>query len=127
MYQADFKRKKNFRRALFSRTTIFIVLSISAVIIWSVINLIPKVQETGQNKREAVNELGRLTTQEETLTLKLDELKTDAGLEAAVREKFRVVKDGEGLIVILNSSDAKAAANGGVGQKLVDFIKNLFK
>lgn len=62
---------------------------------------------------EAQTELTKLKDRQNDLSAKVGELSSDGGIEAEIRTKFRAVKEGESVAVILdstNATDSTAAA-----------------
>ena len=50
-------------------------------------------------------ELEKLRANQESLSARIDSLSTPVGLEAELRTKYRAVKDGESVAVIVNTGD----------------------
>jgi cell division protein FtsB len=72
------------------------------------------------------NKVIELQKQKEKLSLDIEKLKTDEGVEESIRTKFGLAKEGEGEIVIVedkNPSPPVEKSDGG----FFSFLKNLFK
>ena len=66
-----------------------------------------------QQKNDVASEVAVLQTKEQNLQTNIDDLKTERGVEEVIRDKFRVVKEGEDIIVIPDASmasDSKSPA-----------------
>lgn len=94
------------KRILASRTAL--VLSIVAFVLlsraaWSMRSTSLLTQE---KFREAENNLSKLQDREKELTAKVAYLSTDEGVEAEIRSKYRAVKEGESVAVIVDEKNA---------------------
>ena len=106
---------------------ILIFLSILLLFfVWGVVGFWNKMKETSLNKAIIENKVAELEQKKEKLTTDINNLKTDQGKEASIREKFGLAKEGEGLIVVVddkNKQETKDTSSGG----FFSFIKNMFK
>jgi len=96
---------------------------------YGVIGFMGKMQATVDNKKIAENKLAELQAQQKELSFETAKLKTTSGIEASIREKYPVAKDGEGVIVIVddkNPPEAPKQESGGFFSFLF-FWKNWFK
>ena len=64
-----------------------------------------KMTITGENKKIAENKIKELEQEKEKLSSDIAKLKTDAGIEESIREKFGLAKEGEGVIVIVEDKN----------------------
>ena len=55
------------------------------------------------NRVSSEKEYGELKARGESISSEIELLKTDKGIETEIRDKFRVVKEGEQLAIIINS------------------------
>jgi cell division protein FtsB len=62
-----------------------------------------KAKLSKQNLERERKELEKLAIREKTLASSIDYLKTDQGIEDEIRTKFRAVKDGEKVVVIIDN------------------------
>ncbi len=101
----DFHEKQRARRFLYSPLT-FIVIGIFIIIAgynaWDMYQKSRHTKEALQKSREAYDEL---QMREAFLAKKIDQLSTDVGVEAEIRERFGVAKAGEEVIVVLSDDD----------------------
>ena len=123
-----FRRNKNiFKSILYSWFTITLIFVISVALIYNVIGLIKKNKLTRENRQRAADQLASLEVRETELQSELDKLRTDRGIEETLRDKFGVVKEGEGLIIIVDDPDNKKTEdNPGESNGFFQFFKNLF-
>ena len=99
-------KKKNF---MHSRAALSVLGILVILLGGSALSVYEKSRDVVRNKRLAEDNLESLKKKQAELKEKIDGLKTDAGMEEAIRDKYRAVKEGEGLIVIV---DENASASG---------------
>lgn len=76
-------------------------------------------------KEQYAQELADLQNYEAELQKKIQSLSTDAGVESEIRERYRVVKPGEQLVVIVDNdetSDASGSQKRGFWQNVRGFV-----
>jgi cell division protein FtsB len=84
-----------------------IVLIIFAV--WGIVAVVRaylKQHEAVSLRDEAVHEEESLEQKQKDLSGQIDNLSTPNGLEAEVRERYRVVKPGEQLVIVVDNDNA---------------------
>ena len=119
-----FQRKIGFREVLFSRATLVILIIISVLLLFSLLNIVKKNKETVKNKELALTEIEELKQKEIDLQSAIGDLKTERGLEENIREKFRVVKEGEELIIIVDDENINQSLEQTEdGSRFVRFLK----
>lgn len=99
----DFQKKKRFRKILYSPFTLIILFIVFAILckgVWGVYN---KSQLSLENLERERKELEKLSVREKNLASSIDYLKTEQGIEDEIRTKFRVVKEGEKVVVIVDN------------------------
>lgn len=98
----EFQQKKKLRKILYSPITLVILAILLIVLIkgvWSVYN---KERLSSNNLEQERNELAKLVDREKSLASSFDYLKTDQGVENEIRTKFRAIKEGEKVAVIID-------------------------
>ncbi|MDQ3245183.1 MAG: septum formation initiator family protein [bacterium] len=79
-----------------------IVLFVSIVVFsFNLVDFVGKMQETIKNKEIVQNRIIEIKNNKIKLENDIDKLQTDSGIEENIRENFGLVKDGEGLVVIV--------------------------
>ena len=63
------------------------------------------MQATRENRKIAENKLAELQKKREIFTADVAKLNTESGIEDSIREKFPVVKEGEGLMVVVDEKN----------------------
>jgi cell division protein FtsB len=122
----DFQHKKDFRNILYSRPVLVFLGLLVLFFAWGVFGFMGKMQTTKENKQMVENKVTELQNQKEKLSMDIEKLKTDEGIEESIRTKFGLAKEGEGEIVIVEEktpSPPIEKSNGG----FFSFFKNLFK
>lgn len=84
------------------------VLGLAIKATWSIYH--KTVIET-EKLSQASAELARLEVQKKDLEEEVKRLSTDQGIEAELRTKYRAVKEGESVAVILDNNNTAAAIN----------------
>jgi len=124
---AEFKKNKKLKGILFSKVTLLVLFVFSVILIILLIDIIPKEISTRRNKQTVLDQLNSLKNQSLALGSQIEKLKTNDGLEEKIREKFRVVKEGERLIVIVDDQNSSNVALTPKTASFWNFLKNLFR
>lgn len=122
----NFQEKRRFRAILESRPILIFLFILTLVFAWSVFGFIGKAEEASKNKKIVEDKILELQKQKERLSSDIQNLQTNKGQEEAVREKFGLVKEGEGLIVVVtdkNQPEVKELEKKG----FFSFLKNMFR
>lgn len=96
------------------------------VFTWGVMSFMNKMQVTIKNSKIAENKVLQLEKEKEKLSSDITKLNSQDGVEESIRMKFGLVKEGEGVIVIVedkNEPKVVAKPKGG----FFSFFRNLFK
>ncbi len=86
-------------------------------------------QKQKEAKREydvQIESLGNLHSRKEALSLQLERLSTDRGVEEVVRKKFPVVKEGEEVIVLVDGEPGSEESAIEAKASVWDAIKSWF-
>jgi hypothetical protein len=103
----EFQKKKKLQSTLYSKFTIFVLLVLTIVMIKATWNVFWKARESQLNLEKITRETNNLQDRKESLTSSIEQFDTSRGREAEIRDKFRVAKQGEELIVLLDSPENK--------------------
>ncbi len=103
----DFKKKRKIKEILYSRVTIVLLFVVFAFSVSNAWDVYKKSSFASDNKKIAEDDLIALEERESNLVRKIDRLKTDMGVEEEIREKFGFVREGEEVVVIVDSSEEK--------------------
>ncbi|MSR71273.1 MAG: hypothetical protein EXS50_01185 [Candidatus Taylorbacteria bacterium] len=99
----EFKEKRKRRKILSSPWLTALLLIIFIFGIQAVWKIYQKEQMSRSNLEQANRELTRLKVRYDTLTSGVNRLKTPAGVEEEIRNKFSVIKEGEQVAIIIDS------------------------
>jgi cell division protein FtsB len=81
-------------------------------IIWGLISVTRaglKQREAIQLRNDSQKQLVELEQKQVVLDHKIEDLSTEKGLEAEVRQRYRVVKPGEHLVIVVDNEDTSQA------------------
>lgn len=101
---AYFEKRKKAGNFLYTKTAVVILVAIAAFLGFSVYSVFQKRQEARTNAKTAEYEVMTLRESEAKTKLQIEKLGTEAGVEEAIRNKYRAAKSGEGLVVITEES-----------------------
>ncbi len=121
-------RNISFRSIAHSKVMLAILFFFMIFFAYNVIGIIRKSSEVRKERIRAEENKIQLEQQKIELTNKLNDIETDAGAERVLREKFRIVKPEEGLVVIVDESPKQIDTEKPSGSARVKaFFKNLFR
>jgi len=123
----NFQDKRSFKRVLQSKPVLFLLFLVFLVFAWGVFGFLGKMQETRKNKNNAYDKLEELKREKVRLSGEIDKLQTEEGVEATIREKFGLAKEGEGLIVVVDDKNGAEEVMVEESGGFFLFLKNLFK
>ncbi len=106
----DFQTKKRIRKILYSPLVLTILTIVLLGLLSAVWGVYKKAQLSSDNLERERNELNKLTVRQQNLANSIDYLKTDQGVENEIRTKFRAVKEGEQVAVIVEDKQASVTA-----------------
>ncbi len=119
-------RKKKYERMLYSRPTVFLLIVLTIILSRAVISVYEKAQSTQENLEIAQVELDKLVDRGELLEDNLSSLATPKGVEAEIRDKFNVVKEGESVIMIIEPEEMEGGRKNKNTKSLWERIKSMF-
>lgn len=85
------------------------------------------MQNTSKNRKIAEDKLSQLMVQKEKLTADINQLNTPDGVEEVIRNKFGLVKEGEGMIVIVEDKNKEVAPTPSKFSRFWSYLKGLFE
>ena len=86
----------------------WVALFLVVFVVWGLVSVCRaylKQHEAVALRDESRMELEELEQKQNSLSEKINDLSTDAGMEAEVRERYRVVKPGEQLVIVVDNED----------------------
>jgi cell division protein FtsB len=123
----EWKRNKN----KFWHSPLILILLLIFVVFFSynIIDLVKKKNETSAKKELILDEIESLNSRASRISNDIAKLETEEGKEEIIREKYQVAKEGEKMVVIVDSEDTKneIKREEKTGHGLWNWMKNLFK
>ena len=122
----EFKKKEkyHFWHSPLALSILFLILVFFA---YNMIGLIEKERETSKQKEISLTKLDNLKNREQTLTNDISKIKTEEGIETAIREKYQVAKAGEKMVQIVDDNTTASVSTDSAGEHgFVSFLKRLF-
>lgn len=97
----DFYEKRKLRNILYSKPVLGLLVVIMFFFAYTAWGALEKELETRATWKERAAVLSELEGRETELEAEIERLKTEKGIEAEIRSKFEVAKEGEEVIVIV--------------------------
>lgn len=101
----NFQQKKRWRSVVESWPVLILLSILLLFFAWGIIGLFRRMQVTTENRKIAEIKLQELQRKKEIFTTDVAKLGSEGGVEESIREKFPVVKEGEGLIIVVDDKD----------------------
>ena len=119
---------RNRGKSFLESTPVLVVLAIVLVFFaWGVVRFLIQMRETGRNREIAELKIAELEKTRQKLSVDIENLKTEKGMEESIREKFGLAKEGEGLIVVVDDKNDPNAQTKEEGNWFTLFLKNWFR
>ena len=109
----ELREKRRVQRTLYSKVIIGILVVALFFVLSATWGVYEKYRETKENRDIAEQELLKFEERERNIKDEIARLKTERGVEEEIREKFGFVKEGEGVIVIVEPPVQSANEFGG--------------
>ncbi len=103
----EFERKKKVKKIMYSRTVIFLLFLLFIFLLHATYGVYKKEKLTRINLAQIELERSSLDIRYQKLEKSVAYLQTDEGVESEIRNKFRAVKPGEQVAVIINNEIKK--------------------
>lgn len=97
----DFQQKRKLRAVLYSRVTLFILGVLVLVSLRAVWTAHSKLRESEDLRDNVSNRVSALVERDTELRNQINRLQTPQGVEAEIRSKLSVSKEGENVVVIV--------------------------
>lgn len=98
------------KRVLGSPISLVVAGIVLVVLVKATWNISSKTIQSAEKLAQAQAELARLNERQSELQGRVGLLSTDQGIEAEIRTKFRAVREGESVAVIVDEDDGPAVA-----------------
>lgn len=123
----NFKEKKGFKYIMQSWPVLVFLLLILMFFAFGVFRFMIKMVETSRQRGLTETKHRELEQNKEKLLYNIENLKTDKGIEENIREKFGLVKDGEGLIIVVDSKESSDLNSENKPNWFLSLFKRWFK
>ncbi len=121
----DFRRRRQFRRALFSPFSVALLSVLVILLGKGVWNIFEKERRATGEAQAAGVELAELQGRESALLRDIERLRSTRGSEEEIRKRFGAAKEGEGVIIIVDAEkrmESEAATSTGLWWKLLQWF-----
>ena len=98
----EFRQKHIIRQRIYSKPVILLLLVILFFIANGTWNVFKKSHQSNQKLTVAEENLIELEEKRDTITLEIERLETNIGIEEEIRSKFDLAREGEKSIVIVD-------------------------
>lgn len=109
----DFYERRKIKQRLFSWPAIVVLIILCVWLIRGVWDVYMQERQTRINKDQRLSHLEELQEREYALQTEIDRLNTDRGIEAELRQKLEVAKEGEQVIVLLDAPEIPSGGQAG--------------
>ncbi|MCR4334526.1 MAG: septum formation initiator family protein [Patescibacteria group bacterium] len=101
----EFKKRQNIKKRIYSPLVVFVLFVILVFGFDSVWGIYKKKQMSDNNLVLTQQGFDKLKNRYDTLKEEVDRLNTQEGIEEEIRNKFSVVKEGEQVAIIVESTN----------------------
>lgn len=105
---SQFNKKKGYQKIVYSPITLFFLLIFFLILLKAVWGVYKKEHISDEYLYSEQKRLSEVVERQKELAKSVDYLKTDKGVEAEIRNKFRMVREGESMAVIINDKTSAA-------------------
>ena len=123
----DFQQKKKIRKIIYSRITIVVLFVVIIFLAKAVYDIFVKERMSSESVSMIEKDYNSLKERQNMLKSEISKLNTKDGIEEEIREKYSVAKQGETVVVIVDStsstSSGKIDNQKGFWQGIVNFFQ----
>lgn len=123
----DFEQKRKYKKLFYSKPVIIALLFLFLFVTKATWNVYQKMELSKENLELVKNDLEKLKVREEALASQIDYLHTEQGVEAEIRQKYRVIKEGEEIAVIIDDENDEDNVASTTNQSLWAKFKGIFE
>lgn len=104
------RKKRAFKRRLYSKLVLIVLLLIFIFVLRGAWDIFQKSQVSKEKLERTQAEFEQVEAKRVNLEADLERLKTETGIEAEIRSKFDVAREGERVIVLIEGDEATTTA-----------------
>jgi cell division protein FtsB len=104
----EFKKKQKFRKILYSKFSILILLVLLFFAAKGAFEVYQKVRVSEGHLNLVEGQYASLEARKNSIETKINKLDTELGVEEEIRKKFNVVKEGEKVVILIDDEEEKA-------------------
>lgn len=123
----DFKKRQKVRRRIYSRYTIALLVIILLFLLHGTWGIFKKMQASKVKLEAAVETRQNLESRHSAIETQIRHLDTETGLEEEIRTKYNLAKEGEHVIVLVDTEadndNAAAAVESGFWSKIFSWFR----
>jgi cell division protein FtsB len=124
----EFQEKQKIKNRLYSKTSALILLIVVVFISRGVLSVYAKERDSRMELALLEKKKAELSDRLARVSFNNDRLKTEEGIEAEIRSKFDVVKEDEGVIVVVDEKLPEPEEDTrGFMEKFWDSVTGVFK
>lgn len=103
----SFQKRRGWKEILESRPVLVFLGIVMLIFMFGIFRFVGKMQITVENRKIIENKVAELEKEKEKLTSDISKLNSTEGVEESIRQKFGLVKEGEGVIVVVDDKTLK--------------------
>jgi cell division protein FtsB len=123
----SFHEKKRIKLFLLSKLVLLALAALTVLLSMATWDVYQKFSETAVKREQRETALAELKVREAALRSELARLETTQGLEANIRSKFDVAREGEGVIIVVDPKAENQQASVAEKQGWLGRFLGLFK
>ena len=123
----SFQPKRGLKDIAHSKPVLVLLVFLMLFFAWGIVGFFGKLKITKENRKIAENKMIELEKEKEKLTSDINKLKTPDGVEASIRDKFGLAKEGERMIVVVDDKNPPEAPKESSSDRFFSFFRNLFR
>jgi len=124
----EFQERNKLKKRIYSKVTVAILCVVVLLMAHGVYDVYQKEQESKLEVVQAEKQKDQLTARYDSLSQDSADLQTQDGVEAEIRDKFDVIKPGEGVIVVVSKPTPTIQPdNRSVLKKFWDSVVSVFR
>jgi cell division protein FtsB len=126
----EFKDKRKLKKILYSKFSIVVLLLVFIFVAKAGYNVYKKQADSYENRIGAEKELNELKARQAALASEIERLGTPEGIEEEIREKYKVAKENENMVIIVEEEtkapkvEKKKGFFSGIKEKLKEIFKS---